>query len=130
MSWRHLSGPELQVSVTMGATAGTVGEVVTASADTVVAVGDGGLVAGVLHDACDGDATNVQMDKLCPGSVWEATVDTLTANRGIKVAMAGTDAVDAGTTSDPAVGIIVNVAIGATDTKADIYIPGGTPTID
>jgi len=114
----------------MGAVAGTVGEVVTASGDTVVAVADGGLVAGVLHNACDANATLVEMDILVPGSVWEVTVSSLTANRGIKVAMAGADAVDAGTIGGPAVGILVNEAIATADTKAQVLIIGGTPTID
>ena len=128
--WRHLDGPEMTVQVTIGGTAIDAGTVVTASSDTVVAIADGGLVAGVLHDDGDANETGVVMDLLVPGSVWEVTVDTLTANREVKVAMAGTDAVDAGTSADPAVGKIVNAAVGASDTTAQVFILGGTPTID
>lgn len=130
MSWRHLDGPECTVAVTVGGTAVTAGEVVTASADTVVAIGDGELVAGVMHEDGDAAETGVQMDLLMPGSIWEVTVATLTANREVKVAMSGTDTVDAGTASDPAVGKIVNKAVVSSDTKAEVLILGGTPTID
>ena len=95
-----------------------------------MAIGDGELVAGVLHDDGAANETGVKMDLLVPGSVWEVTVDTLTANREVKVAMAGTDIVDAGTSTNPAVGKIINAAVGASDTTAEIFILGGTPTID
>jgi len=130
MSWRHLDGPEMAVQVTNGAVALDAGTVVKASSDTVVAIGDGELVAGVLHNDAVANETGVVMDLLVPGSVWEVTVDTLTANREVKVAMAGPDTVDAGTQGDPAIGKIVNAAVGASDTTAQIFILGGTPEID
>ena len=130
MSWRHLDGPEMTVQVTIGGTAIDAGTVVKASNDTVVAIGDGELVAGVLHNDGVANEVGVVMDLLVPGSVWEATVDTLTANREVKVAMSGVDAVDEGSTSDPAIGKIVNSKIASGDTKAEIFILGGTPTID
>jgi len=83
------------------------------------------LVAGVLHDACDGDATNVKMDILVAGSIWEVTVASQTLNRGGKVAMAGADVVETATTSENIVGEIVNDAVATGDTKAQVLILGG-----
>lgn len=130
MGWRHLDGPECTVQVTIGAVAVEARDVVKASADTVVAIGDGELVAGVMHEDGAANATGKQMDLLMPGSIWEVTVASQTINREVKVAMAGTDTVDAGTQADPAVGKIVNAAVVDTDTKAQVLILGGTPTID
>lgn len=130
MSWYHKDGPELTVSVTVGGTAVSANDVVQFSSGTVIAATDGCLVAGVMHDDGDANETNVKLDVLMPGSIWEVTVSSQTINQGTKVAMAGASNVDAGTSTNPSVGIIINGNVASGDTTAQILVLGGTPTID
>ena len=76
-----------------------------------------------MHD--DGVAAGedyLKMDLLLVDSIWEVTVSSLTAPRGVTVAMNGADAVDLGAGTDPVVGIVVNKDIGSSDTKGQIMI--------
>ena len=125
MSWRHLSGPEVTVQVTAGAAALSAGDPVEASADTVIALTDGGTCVGVMHDDADANETGVKMDKLVPGAVWEVGVSSQTLNRHALVYAAGSGNVDDGASTNIAIGEIVNAKIVATDTKAQVYILGG-----
>lgn len=130
MTWRKLKGDVRRVSVLVGGVAVVVGQVVRYSSGAVVAVTDGTHADGVMHEAGDAAETNRNMDMFYPGDIWEATVASQTMSMGVKVAMAGADTVDVGTSSGAAVGRIVNYTLTASMTKAQVEILGEPATID
>lgn len=130
MTWRKLKGKVRRVSVLIGASPVVAGQVVYYSSGTVIAAASNTHADGVMHENGAASESNVSMDMLIPGDIWEATVDSQTLSMGDKAEMAGADTVDAGTGTQPAVGRIVNYTLTASMTKAQIEILGEPATID
>lgn len=131
MSWRKLSGGrEGRVAVTIGSGILAVGVPFRYSGGVAVACADGSHADGVLLDAGAANETKVRAELLTPGDLWEVDVSSQTIAIGVKVAMSGASTVDAGTSTNPAIGRIVNKTVTTADSKAQIEVLGEPATID
>lgn len=130
MSWEHLRGPRLQGTCKCGGTDVAVKTPIVESSGVMVATADGGHVTGVSMCTMVAGTDYYDYDILIPGSVWRVTKATGALVRGQKVAMATAVNVDAGTSTNPAIGMVVDQDAASADTTVDIRILAEAATID
>ena len=118
----QVRGESKRFSVTIGAVAMSAGDLFVLTSGLAVDVADGTRIDGVL--ARDGavSETNVPADILVDGDVWDFTVASLTADMGTPLATSGATTLDAGTTGDESIGIIIEGAITTAEVQARVLI--------
>lgn len=131
MTWKHLRGPRVKATCKCGGTAVVVGVPIVESSGVMIAASDGSHVSGISNEAMTASTDYYEYEILVPGSVWRADKATGTAlARGVKVAMASATEVDDGTSTNPAIGQVVDTDKVSADTTVDIVILGEAATID
>ena len=118
----QVRGEDRRFSVTIGAGALEAGDIFTLTSGLAVACTDGSKIDGVLCRTGAISATNIPAWILGDGDVWDFTVASLTADMGDKLVPAGADALDAGTATNPSIGIIIEGAITTAEVQARVLI--------
>lgn len=131
MTWKHVRGPRVKATCKCGGVAVVVSVPIVESSGVMIAASDGSHVSGVSNEAMVISTDYYEYETLVPGAVWLVDKATGTAlARGVKVAMASATEVDDGTSTNPAIGMIVDLDRASGDTTAYIQILGEAATID